>query len=95
MLRIVLTPQAQEDAIDIWLYVAADDPRAADRIANAIERAYLRLARNPKLGPARPDIGRELRYLRAGRYLILYRIVEGAVEVVRIVHGARYLQTLL
>jgi len=30
-----------------------------------------------------------------GRYLILYRILSEAVEIVRVVHGARHLPDLL
>ncbi|MGE5203673.1 MAG: type II toxin-antitoxin system RelE/ParE family toxin [Acidobacteriota bacterium] len=95
MRRVILTPQAQEDLTEIWLYIAEDDPVAADRMADAIEGACLRLGRNPKLGPARPDIARGLRYVPVGRYLVLYRIIEGAIEVVRIVHGARFLRHLI
>jgi plasmid stabilization system protein ParE len=30
-----------------------------------------------------------------GRYMILYRIIPDGVEVVRVVHGARYLPELI
>jgi len=93
--RVVVTPQAREDLADIWLYVAAHDLAAADRTLDAFDRVCARLARNPKMGPARPDIGPQARSLLLGRYLILYRIVEGGIDVVRVVHGARFLADLL
>ena len=44
--------------------------------------------------PARSDIARDLRYHPVGNYLLLYRMVAGGVEVVRVVHGARNLLDL-
>ena len=41
-----------------------------------------------------PDIAPELRYHPIGHYLLLYRIVSGGIEVVRVVHGARDLLNL-
>ena len=28
--RLILADQAQEDLVDIWLYIASDSPQAAD-----------------------------------------------------------------
>nr|WP_245456027.1 type II toxin-antitoxin system RelE/ParE family toxin [Mesorhizobium sp. M7A.F.Ca.US.008.03.1.1] len=49
----------------------------------------------PESGPRRPDIGADTRALTIGNYLILYRRAEGRIEIVRIVHGARDVSTLL
>jgi toxin ParE1/3/4 len=46
------------------------------------------------MGPARPDIARELRYHPVGNHLLLYRVIQGGIEIVRVVHGARHLQDL-
>jgi toxin ParE1/3/4 len=48
----------------------------------------------PEVGPARQDIALGLRLLPVERYVILYRIIDGGVEVVRVVHGARHLPAL-
>ena len=47
------------------------------------------------MGPARPDIAKELRYHPVGSYLLLYRVIDRYVEIVRVVHGARDLTRLL
>ena len=52
------------------------------------------LADHPLLGPARPDIAPDLRYLISGNYLILYRALGDSVEIVRVLHGARNLSAL-
>lgn len=89
------TAQAEEDLIDIWLYIAHDDVRAADRVLDNIEEKFLLLADQPGLGPARPDIAPDLRYSPVRRYLILYRQITDGIEIVRVVHGARDVPTLM
>ena len=75
--------------------MAQDDPDAADRWLDTLEEKLSLLADNPLMGPARPDIAPGLRYHPAGNYRLLYRIVSGGIEVVRVVHGARDLLNLL
>ena len=88
------TARAEEDLIDIWLYIAQDNPDAADNLLDTIEEKGQLLAENPELGQTRPDIADEFRYLPVGRYLMLYRVIEGGIELVRVVHGMRLLTTL-
>jgi len=83
------TAQAEQDLIDLWLYIAQDNPDAADRMLDELESKFQLLAEQPYLGPARPEIAQEMRLFPVGSYLILYREVTGGVEIVRVVHGAR------
>lgn len=89
------TAQAEEDQIEIWIYIAQDNPAAADRLLDQINDKILLLAEQPELGPSREDIAPELRYLPVGNYLILYRIISDGIEIVRVVQGARNLKSLL
>jgi toxin ParE1/3/4 len=89
-----LTAQAEEDLIDIWLYIAQDNPGAADRLIDEIESKFSLLAANPQIGPARPDIAEDCRYLPVSSYLILYRLIPAGVQIVRVVQGARRLDYL-
>lgn len=88
------TAQAEEDLIELWLYIAQENPNAADRVLTDIETCFQTLADNPLIGRLRPDIASELRYFMAGKYLILYRTVSGSVQIVRVIHGARDLSNL-
>lgn len=88
------TARAEDDLVDIWLYIADENPDAADRLLEEIDRNCALLAENPRLGRARPDIAPGLRYLPTGNYLILYRLLANGIEVVRVVHGARQLGEL-
>ncbi len=89
------TAQAEDDLLDIWLYIAQDKPNAADQFLDELEAKFLLLAEQPQLGPARPDIAPGLRYFPVRSYLILYREITEGVEIVRVVHGARRLLNLL
>lgn len=88
------TAQAEEDLIEIWIYIAQDNPAAADRLLDNFDSKFSLLAEQPALGPAREDIAPGLRYLPVGNYLILYRIIDGGIEVVRVVQGARNWKSL-
>ena len=82
-------PLSREDLIEIWLYIATDNPAAADRLLDAIESKVLLLSSNPGLGVRRPDIAIGVRSFPVGNYLILYRQVQGGIDIVRVIHGQR------
>jgi toxin ParE1/3/4 len=88
------TAQAEEDLIEIWIYIAQDNPGEADRVLDDIEDRFFALANNPLIGRLRPDIAPELRYFTVGNYLILYRTLPDGVQIVRVIHGARDLPHL-
>jgi toxin ParE1/3/4 len=81
-------PRANDDLLEIWLFIARDNIRAADKLIAKIAQKCDRLADFPELGRARPDIAPEVRMLTVGNYLVLYRIGKQRVEIVRVVHGA-------
>lgn len=89
MTAVFFTRQAREDLIEIWRHVAKDDPRAADRVLDRLDEATSHLAEHPEMGAARDDIRLGLRYWISGSYLLLYRITDAGVEIVRAVHGRR------
>ena len=89
--RLRRSEAAESDLDDIWSYIAADSPAAADRVILRILAAEDRLAEFPELAAARPEMRPDLRIWPVGAYLMLYRVDRDAVEIVRIVHGARNL----
>lgn len=93
-LRVRRLPQAVEDAFDIWATIAVDNERAADRLVARFYAAEDLLAAFPEIGEARPEIATDLRKWTVSPYVMLYRVTDIAVEVVRIVHGARDLPKL-
>lgn len=89
------TARARADLLAIWLDVAADDPAAADRLFDRLEARVRILETFAEVGRARPDIAPDARVLVEPPYLIFYRLVPGGVQVVRVLHGARYIDGLL
>lgn len=92
--RIFRTLRAKTDLDEIWLHIALDNLAAADRLIDRIVSRCQDLAAHPRLGPARPEIAPDARMLVVDDYLVLYRVEDANVEVVRVVHGAKRLEGL-
>lgn len=50
--RVRRMPLAEQDLDDIWVFVAQDNPGAADRLLDKIEGSIVLLTENLHLGPA-------------------------------------------
>jgi toxin ParE1/3/4 len=87
--RLRFTHQARADLIDIWINIAADSEAAAERCLDRIKARCRDLMTFPELGPERPDIAPDARMLVIDRWLALYRIEGGDVQIVRVVDGTR------
>jgi toxin ParE1/3/4 len=98
--RASILPKAEEDVIEIASYIGADSPAAADRFADAFERACELLVSMPELGHLQAFAHPELEGLRSfpvkgfEKYLVFYRIAPPVLEIVRVLHGARDLPAL-
>jgi len=84
-----VSPRARADLDDIWFYIAQDNAAAADKLILAIVSRFPKLALMPELGRQRAELSPRLRSFPVGRYIIFYRPMDGGIEVVRILHGAR------
>jgi len=96
MSQYVLTPQADQDLIDIWEYIAQDDIDAADRWDANLREAFQMLARNPRVGHSRKDLSdHPILFWPVGAYLIIYRTLGSQVEIVAVTQGARDIPSYL
>lgn len=75
--------------MEIWSFIAGDDPVAADRQLDRIDLACRKLAQTPDAGPRREDLAPGLPFYLVGNYLIFYRAHGDGAVVVRVIHGAR------
>ena len=90
------TPAARADLLGIWDYIAARNVAAADRVAAAISLATRRLARTPQIGQLRPDLAPDThRFLTVRPYLVVYRVTDDAIEILRGLRGARNVRRVL
>jgi toxin ParE1/3/4 len=78
--------QAEQDLREIWLYVAGDSPRAADRLLRRLLAISEALTEFPQLGLARDDLMDGLRGLRADNYILFYRAREQGLHIERVLH---------
>ncbi len=72
---------ALRDLEAIWLYVAQDNPAAADQLLRSIAFAARQLELFPEGRPLRPEIGSGARLLPVGRYVVLYRVLPEIVDL--------------
>ena len=96
MKRFVLTRSAKRDVNDIWDYIAADSIESSDRVLNALESAMIRLAKNPRIGHWREELAdKRHRFFLVYSYLIVYRHEVKPLQIVRVLHAARDVQSIL
>ena len=92
----LLTPLAEDDLLDIARYIANDSPESASRVLNELHQAMTRLARRPFIGHRRPDLAAEpYRFWPVSSYLIIYRPDTTPLRIIRVLHGARDVRSLL
>ncbi|MEW6594367.1 MAG: type II toxin-antitoxin system RelE/ParE family toxin [Thermodesulfobacteriota bacterium] len=87
--KLLIADQAQEDLLDIWLYIASDSPLAADAFLDLLHDRCLSLCASPEIGRARDELLAGLRCLPVKRYMIFYRVKPKALEIVRVLSGYR------
>jgi toxin ParE1/3/4 len=90
------TPIAMRDLDEVIQQIANDNADAADRFLGRLHERYQRLSENYNIGRVRSEFGHQVRSFPFDRhYLIVYRPIEGGVEILRFLHGARDLEALL
>lgn len=93
MTVIRIRPSAEEDAAEIWDYIAEDSEAAADRVLELVDAQFTLLAQYPKMGRERPELADGLRSFPVGRYVVFYRPLPDGIEVVRVLHASRDVQS--
>ena len=89
---------AEEDFNEIISFIAADNLKAAENLADKIEKKLELLSNNPFLGKSPSDSDLKLlgyRYLIIENYLIFYTIEKRTILIHRILHSARNYKSLL
>ena len=89
-----LTEEADHDLIEIWLHISHDNLAAADTFLATLVSKFALLAQQPKIGRVRPELAPRLRSFPADRYIIFYRLIPDGIEIARILHSRRDLESL-
>ena len=94
--RVVITPEAETDLRKAGSYIRRDNPRAARAWLKGARQGIKTLAQHPERCPLAPESAsfsepiRELFYGHGNRgtYRILFAVLDNAVFVLHIRHGA-------
>lgn len=83
------TRLALADLDNAYGYIAEDNPSAALRVIERVEKAVDALRRHPEIGrPGRVSGTREL-IIPGTPFIAAYRIKDKRLEVLAVIHGAR------
>jgi len=89
-MTIHVLARAYRDISEIWSYIAADNPTAADGQEERFISAFRELGTQPGMGHRRSDVSdSRYRFWRVGAYMIAYRVRGNRLTVCRVVHSAR------
>ncbi len=96
MSRYVLTPQAKADLTQVLDFIRQSNGDAAVRVRAEFHNAMRKLAEMPGMGHLRTDVtGEALRFWRVYSYLVVYRPETRPLQIIRVLHGARDIMTIL
>ena len=93
MSNILVTPAAENDLTDIWLYIAEDNPVAADRVFEAAQSTFESWSKKPKIGKIFESKRAKLKGIRFfpitkyPSYIVYYRGISSGIEIIRILHA--------
>jgi toxin ParE1/3/4 len=93
-------PEAKLDLLQHYVYLARQNVEVAKRFLTSAQDAAKTLARFPGMGAARPVKNPALAGLRMWpikrfeNYLILYLPTSIGIDIVRVLHGARDIDTI-
>ena len=94
MVRLTFAPTAVADLEAIAAYIAADSPRAAAALITRLKEKATKLAETPGIGRPREDLLPGIHSFAVSSYVIFYRTGSTGIEIVRVLHGRRDLDSL-
>jgi len=94
MARVLRRPKAAEDIAAVWDFIADDNPDAADHWVDQLDTQLRLLATQPLMGRARDELAPGILSFSFGRYLVFYLPIGDGIDVVRVLHGARDVDTV-
>jgi toxin ParE1/3/4 len=86
---IAKSEAAENDLLEVWGYIAKDNPTAADAVLDMLDEKLFLLAEQPEMGRLREELARKLRSFPVGSYVIFYRPVPGGIKVERVLHSSQ------
>jgi toxin ParE1/3/4 len=92
--QIRISPLAGSDLAEIWSFIADDSVANGDAFIDKLYQAIQVLANQPGSGRRREELAPGILSFPFGRYIIFYRGGQDEIELVRVLHGARAIQSI-
>jgi toxin ParE1/3/4 len=90
-----ISERAESDLDDAWDYLAQRNEAAADRLLDDILARSRLHAQFTQIGRPREDLGPGIRSFVAAPYVVFFRPIADTIEVLRVLHGARDVDTIM
>ncbi len=91
-MRIIWSPLAVDRVAEIAVYIAMDNPDAAEKWVNTVFKKVKELKDFPESGRIVPEAGnKSIRELIYGNYRIIHRVVQKSISVLTVRHGKQVL----
>ena len=91
-----LTPAAEADLTEIWLYTAENWTVAqADRYMDSLERTFDTLLSMPEIARERMEFEPPVRIHPSAQHIVIYRILEDHLAILRVLGGRQNWQAHL
>ncbi|VAW54473.1 hypothetical protein MNBD_GAMMA07-169 [hydrothermal vent metagenome] len=95
MPELIISPQAEQDLLDIWLYIAEDNTVNADRYLDKLNDKAISLSESSGIGKDRPELApNNLKSFPVDHYMLYYLPIKTGIELVRILRTSRDTQPL-
>ena len=89
-MKVNWTAAALEQLRDIHSFVARSSPQYASKVVDRLTRRSQQIASFPHSGRVVPDVNDvNIREIMEGQYRIIYHLLEGDIDIIAVVHGAR------
>ena len=86
------------DLPGIYAHVSSENPAAAERLLDAVERVFTQIVAQPQIGVLYPTRNPQMKAVRMlpvnENYLVFYTLDSDSIRVLYVVHGARHLPRL-
>jgi toxin ParE1/3/4 len=90
----IISPEANRDLSEIIDYFTNRNIDAGEHFVDEFEKKCKYLPNFPNMGRSYENIRVDLRGVPLDGYVILYRVINGGIEIVRVVSGYRNLESL-
>jgi len=94
MSHYIISPTASRDLEEISNYFASRNIEAGERFVEQFAKKCKNIIEFPNIGRSYAEIAPGLRGVPVDGYIILYRVREAGVEIVRVVSGYQDLESL-